>query len=180
MKRDYWLVKLVLVFILTWVIAAGPASADGRSGNKNKGEKGEGYKHKEEPERHDGHGDRDGRESYDRNSQDERRHRYFNDEHRSYIHDYYSHQYRGGGCPPGLAKKHNGCMPPGQGKKWAIGRRLPHDVIFYDLPPSILIHLGPVPSQHRFVRVAQDILLITVGTGMVVDAMEDLSWEFGR
>jgi hypothetical protein len=22
------------------------------------------------------------------------------------------------GCPPGLAKKHNGCMPPGQAKKW--------------------------------------------------------------
>lgn len=22
-----------------------------------------------------------------------------------------------GGCPPGLAKKHNGCMPPGQAKK---------------------------------------------------------------
>ena len=29
-----------------------------------------------------------------------------------------------GGCPPGLAKKHNGCMPPGQYKKlYGIGDR---------------------------------------------------------
>jgi len=31
-----------------------------------------------------------------------------------------------GGCPPGLAKKHNGCMPPGQAKKlYRIGQRFP-------------------------------------------------------
>jgi len=28
------------------------------------------------------------------------------------------------------------------------------------------------------VRVAQDILLIAIGTGMVIDAIEDLNWEF--
>lgn len=27
------------------------------------------------------------------------------------------------GCPPGLAKKHNGCLPPGQA--WRIGQRAP-------------------------------------------------------
>jgi hypothetical protein len=27
------------------------------------------------------------------------------------------------GCPPGLAKKHNGCMPPGQARKLARGQR---------------------------------------------------------
>ncbi|MFL6759195.1 hypothetical protein [Sphingomonas sp.] len=31
--------------------------------------------------------------------------------------------YGGGGCPPGLAKKHNGCMPPGQARKLARGQR---------------------------------------------------------
>jgi hypothetical protein len=31
-----------------------------------------------------------------------------------------------GGCPPGLAKKGNGCMPPGQAKKlYNIGHRFP-------------------------------------------------------
>ena len=31
-----------------------------------------------------------------------------------------------GGCPPGLAKKHNGCLPPGQAKKlYRVGQRFP-------------------------------------------------------
>jgi hypothetical protein len=31
-----------------------------------------------------------------------------------------------GGCPPGLAKKHTGCMPPGQAKKlYNVGQRFP-------------------------------------------------------
>jgi len=50
--------------------------------------------------------------------------------------------YGGGGCPPGLAKKHNGCLPPGQAKKlYNVGRRFPtnygqawnYDQIPYDL-----------------------------------------------
>jgi len=54
-----------------------------------------------------------------------------------------------GGCPPGLAKKHNGCMPPGQARKLARGQRwqngygslyayreIPYDVRRrYDLAP---------------------------------------------
>ena len=31
--------------------------------------------------------------------------------------------YGRGGCPPGLAKKHNGCMPPGQARKLYRGQR---------------------------------------------------------
>ena len=32
-----------------------------------------------------------------------------------------------GHCPPGLAKKGNGCMPPGQAKKlYNVGQRLPY------------------------------------------------------
>jgi hypothetical protein len=31
-----------------------------------------------------------------------------------------------GGCPPGLAKKNNGCLPPGQAKKlYGVGQRFP-------------------------------------------------------
>jgi hypothetical protein len=45
-------------------------------------------------------------------------------------HDGYSQSYYGGqygyaqaNCPPGLAKKNNGCLPPGQAKKLRIGQR---------------------------------------------------------
>lgn len=33
--------------------------------------------------------------------------------------------YGAGGCPPGLAKKHNGCLPPGQVRKLLRGQRFP-------------------------------------------------------
>src|SRR4028119_285910 len=31
--------------------------------------------------------------------------------------------YAQAGCPPGLAKKNNGCLPPGQAKKLRVGQR---------------------------------------------------------
>jgi len=100
--------------------------------------------------------------------------RYFIDRQRTVIHDYYSNEYRIGRCPPGLFKKHNGCMPPGQAKKWVIGRPLPHDVVYYDLPPYLAMGIGLPPPGYRFVRVASDILMIAIGTGMVMDAIYDL------
>ncbi|RJR40923.1 MAG: hypothetical protein C4576_19230 [Desulfobacteraceae bacterium] len=103
---------------------------------------------------------------------------YFSEETRITVHKYYGEQFRSGRCPPGLAKKGNGCLPPGQAKKWAIGRPLPRDVIYHDLPPEVLVQLGPIPSRHRFVRVASDILMIAVGTGMVIDAIEDIGRAF--
>ena len=66
-------------------------------------------------------------------------------------------------------------MPPGQAKKWRKGYRLPSDVVYYDVPNSVSIRLGIPPEGHKYVRVAADILLIAVGTGMVIDAIEDLS-----
>jgi len=101
--------------------------------------------------------------------------RYFDDRRHVLVREYYVHEHRAGRCPPGLAKKHNGCMPPGHAKKkWHRGRPLPRDVTYYDLPPRLVIELGTPPSGHKFVRVASDILLIAVGTRMVVDAIDDL------
>jgi len=99
---------------------------------------------------------------------------HFEDRQKVAVRDYYGNEFRRGHCPPGLAKKNNGCMPPGQAKKWHRGQPLPRDVIFYDLPPELVVRIGLPPAGHRFVRVASDILLIAVGTGMVIDAIEDL------
>jgi hypothetical protein len=96
------------------------------------------------------------------------------DMNRAVIQDYYRSSMGGGRCPPGLAKKHNGCMPPGQAKKWKKGYRLPRDVVFYDLPPDLAVRVD-VPAGYRLVRAASDILMIAVGTGMVIDAIEDLN-----
>jgi hypothetical protein len=91
------------------------------------------------------------------------------------VRGWYETQIKAGHCPPGLAKKRNGCLPPGQAKKlWAIGRPLPREVIFYDLPPPLVVELGPPPSGYRYARVANDVLLLAIGTGMVIDAIPDL------
>ncbi|HYX45577.1 MAG TPA: hypothetical protein VE820_01960 [Sphingomicrobium sp.] len=48
-----------------------------------------------------------------------------------------------GGCPPGLAKKHNGCMPPGQAKKlFRVGQR-------YDLSYGSPYSYGQIPYDLR-------------------------------
>lgn len=99
---------------------------------------------------------------------------YFTDPQRGVIRDYYGQQYKAGRCPPGLAKKNNGCMPPGQAKKWAIGQPLPSDVVYYPVPRPVVLQLGTPPAGHKYVRVASDILLIAIGTSMIVDAVQDL------
>ncbi len=99
---------------------------------------------------------------------------YFGERQQIVVREYYTEEFRGGHCPPGLAKKNNGCMPPGQAKKWQKGRPLPRDVVYYDVPPRLVVQLGTPPSGHKYVRVASDILLIAVGTSMVVDAINDL------
>ena len=102
---------------------------------------------------------------------------YFGPEHRQVVQQDHARMIRAGYCPPGLAKKGNGCMPPGQAKKaYSIGQPLPPGVVYYELPPVLAVRLGAPPAGHRFVRVAADILLIAIGTGMVVDAMEDLGF----
>lgn len=178
MKRFGLRLSLVLAMFLTGIIVAGTAVADKPpwAGGGKEGKE----KHKEMNKGNDEGQDREQGESYDKDGRDGKRHHYFTEDQRGYIQDHYVSRYHKGHCPPGLAKKHNGCMPPGQAKKWSVGHPLPHDVVFYDLPSSVLEHLGPPPSHHRFVRVAQDILLIAVGTGMVIDAIDDLQWEFNR
>lgn len=99
---------------------------------------------------------------------------YFVPQQRVVVQNYYGKQFKAGHCPPGLAKKNNGCLPPGQAKKYAIGQPLPRDVVFYPVPAAVVVQLGAPPAGHKYVRVATDILLIAVGTSMVVDAIQDL------
>lgn len=98
------------------------------------------------------------------------------DRDRNAVYSYYRNEYAAGNCPPSLAKKNNGCLPPGQAKKmWAIGQPLPPDLIYYPLPGGLLGQLTPPPVGYEYVRVANDILLMAVGTRMIAGALADLS-----
>jgi len=99
----------------------------------------------------------------------------FGDDQRRAVRDYYGSRGGGGSCPPGLARKGNGCQPPGQAKAWKVGRPLPSGVATSALPRDLDRRLGPPPAGYRYVQVATDILMIAVGTGLVVDAIENLS-----
>jgi Ni/Co efflux regulator RcnB len=100
---------------------------------------------------------------------------YFAEPQREAARRYYGAEFQRGKCPPGLAKKNNGCLPPGQARKWGIGQPLPRDVVYYPVPQAVVVQLGAPPAGYKYVRVAADILLIAVGTMLVVDAIQDLS-----
>ena len=61
---------------------------------------------------------------------------------------YFVEKYGRGKCPPGLAKKHNGCLPPGQAKKrYVVGQHLPAAIVIQPLPPVLVTRLGPAPRD---------------------------------
>ena len=98
---------------------------------------------------------------------------HFGDSDRYIINDYYGGEFSRGHCPPGLARKHNGCMPPGQARKWHRGHPLPREVVYYPLPYDLVQRLPPPPPRHRYVRVGGDVLLLS-GSSVVVDAIIDI------
>lgn len=72
-------------------------------------------------------------------------------------------------CPPGLAKKNNGCLPPGQAKKrYTVGEPLPSDIEIVLVPDSGLPPAGP---GRIYARVDGDLLLIAEATRKVIEAV---------
>ena len=157
------------------------AGGGGKGDKQGKHEKKQGNKHDDRQDNGNDQfesnsgGKKGGKDHSDREPRELRAGYYFAEPQRVVINNYYGNEFKAGRCPPGLAKKHNGCMPPGQAKKYVVGQRLPSDVIYYQVPQAVVYQLGAPPSGYRYVRVASDILLLAVGTSMVVDAIQNLS-----
>ncbi|WP_423458567.1 hypothetical protein [Ottowia sp. VDI28] len=179
------LAALLAASVPAW--ADKPSWAGGGRGNDQGQQRGweDGHGNRKDPHRRQ-HDDRDHRRDRDdHRGRDDHRSRapaprvvygsYFNDHQRVVVRQYYEPQWRAGRCPPGLAKKNNGCMPPGQARKWRVGQPLPRGVTYYAVPQPIVVQLGVPPSGYRYVRVAGDILLMAIGTSMVVDAIQDIA-----
>lgn len=176
----YTALALTLIFAGIWSTSGAFAEKPQWVDSKEKGEthkqavKNKSQKQTVKNERHNDKKDADRGKSHEKDKGGDQKNRYFNEQKQAFLHKYYSDQFRQGRCPPGLIKKGKRCIPPGHAKKWKKGQQLPREVIFYNLPPKVLVELGPPPPRYRFVRVAQDILLISIGTGMVLDAFEDI------
>lgn len=96
----------------------------------------------------------------------------FIDADRDAYHRYWRDTYGRDGCPPGLAKKGNGCLPPGQAKKrYAVGRALPRVVVVERVPTVLVPRLRTAPPGYEYVLVDGDVLLMKSSTRMVVDAI---------
>jgi hypothetical protein len=88
---------------------------------------------------------------------------------------YFVEKHGRGGCPPGLAKKENGCLPPGQAKKrYTIGHKLPKGVPAGPPPAELSIRIGAPPAGYTYVVVDGDLVKLAVGTMLVVDAIDGL------
>ena len=99
---------------------------------------------------------------------------YFNDQQRESVRGYYVQQYGDGRrCPPGLVRKNNGCIPPGQ-VRYTVGQPLPRTVTVYQVPQPVIVQLPLAPPGYRYVRVGNDILLVSPQSQMVVDVIAGL------
>ena len=99
----------------------------------------------------------------------------FNDHDRDEVHRYWADTFGRGNCPPGLAKKHNGCLPPGQAKKgYVVGHPLPTAVVIQPLPPVLVTRLGPPPAGYQYAVIDGDVVKLAIGTRLVVDAITAL------
>ncbi|SFH33170.1 Nickel/cobalt transporter regulator [Nitrosospira sp. Nsp14] len=159
--HDFRLRLFALAIAFSMYFVSAPVSAD-PGGNHKAGKNG----HYKGEKRNKGKGAGSPRNGYPMRGFDERQ--------RLAVHNYFTPRFQSGHCPPGLAKKHNGCMPPGQAK-WRVGYPLPQGMIYHPLPPHLISQLGVPGPGYRYVRVAADVLLIAAGTGLVIDAIQDLN-----
>ena len=101
--------------------------------------------------------------------------KYFNDQQRTYVREYYASNYGSGKkCPPGLAKKGNGCMPPGQARTWVVGQPIPRQVTVYSVPQPVIVQLPPAPYGYRYSRIGNDIVLVQQQNNVIVDIIQIL------
>lgn len=97
------------------------------------------------------------------------------DHDRDKVHTYYRAEYAAGRCPPGLAKKNNGCMPPGLANRaWVIGQPLPAEIVYHPMPRELWSQLTPPPYGYEYARVNNDIVLISPATRVIAGLLGNL------
>jgi len=166
---------MVRKFVATLLLIALPAMP-ALAGKSDKSDNGKGHGNSQgnghkEKSKHGGGG-----ESWSNEHDDHDHARRFSNDDRDYWRDYWHQEYAHGNCPPGLAKKHNGCMPPGQAKKrYRVGYPLLPDIVILPVPVVLLPRLAPCPPGYRYGMIDGDLVQLAVGTLLVVDAIEGLT-----
>lgn len=79
--------------------------------------------------------------------------------------------YGANACPPGLARKGNGCLPPGQARKiFTVGQRIPTGYNFYtpysNIPPAYRDRYG-LATDGRYIYRDDSIYVVDPTTNLV-------------
>lgn len=159
--------KMALVALLALGYAGTALSAQALA---DKGGHGKGH---ERFENDDDDGDRHG-DHEDRSRRDDLGTIIIGSHDRNIIRDYLAQDFHRK-CPPGLAKKHNGCLPPGQAKKYHVGERLPKGVGYSNLPQSLMDLLSPPPQGYQYVKIDKDVALMSEAGKKIIDAVTLMS-----
>jgi Ni/Co efflux regulator RcnB len=97
------------------------------------------------------------------------------DRDREIVRTYYRNEYVSNRCPPGLAKKDNGCLPPGQASRsWVIGQSLPPEIVYYPMPRDVYTQLTPPPYGYEYVRVDDNVMLISTATRLIAGVLGNM------
>ncbi len=145
MQRFMFQMSLILALVFSGIWSAGTAFADKPEWAGDK--KQEKYRHEQKSENRGydktpAHGFTD-----EKSRNGDWKSEYFSEKNKKFIHEYYSDRFRKGHCPPGLLKRTTVACPPGQAKMWEKGKPLPREVIFHDLPSTILGQLGAPATE---------------------------------
>ena len=171
-------IKRVVALAITSLLFAGPAFA------KDKGDDHHGHGHGKDKHAQKYEHKRAKQEAkYARKAEKRERKEikpgtYFNDEQRVVVREYYVQRYSNRkNCPPGLAKKNNGCTPPGLVRNWTVGQAVPAGVIVYAVPQPVIRQLPPAPYGYRYARIGGDIVLVQQQNNLIVDIIQGLLGE---
>lgn len=85
-------------------------------------------------------------------------------------------RYGANNCPPGLARKNNGCLPPGQAKKlFTQGQRLPAGYNFYsnyrDIPVAYRSRV-PFDDSYRYIYRDDTVYVVDRSTRLVTRVID--------
>jgi len=96
------------------------------------------------------------------------------DRDRDTVRTYYHREFAAGSCPPGLAKKNNGCLPPGQANRaWAVGQSPPPEFV-QPMPHELWSQLTPPPAGYQYARVDDNIVLMSTATRTIAGMLGNI------
>ncbi len=165
----------IVALAIASLLMAGSAIAKKDGDDNEKGGNKHGQKQEDKREKRQDKAEKREDKAEKRQREDIKQGAYFNDQQRTFARQYYTTTYKDGKrCPPGLAKKNNGCLPPGQVRNWTVGQPVPTNVTVYSVAQPVIRMLPPAPVGYRYARLGNDIVLVQQQNNIIVDIIQGL------